>query len=108
MRCAGKFTIPIVDATHNSDQPQIAQHDQNLSDSERWGQFSGPVLRDEDRRFAGFDDSGRVSIQIPEAYWRVVVANDVGTLKLFAFVLRQELGASRSNSMSPLSGNATK
>ncbi|MET0293530.1 MAG: DNA/RNA non-specific endonuclease, partial [Phenylobacterium sp.] len=60
--------------------------------SERYCLFSGPVLKDDDRRFAGSDDLGAVKVQIPQAFWKVVVANDGGQLKAYAFILRQELG----------------
>ena len=55
--------------------------------------FSGPVLSPEDRRFVGVDERSKVKIQIPEAYWKVVVAVDEGELRTFAFLLRQNLSA---------------
>jgi len=59
--------------------------------AERLSYFAGPVLKDSDRLFAGLDDRGKIKVQIPEQYWKVVVANDGGTLRAFAFVLRQDL-----------------
>ena len=55
--------------------------------------FSGPVLSAGDRRFVGVDEASKVRIQIPEAYWKVVVAVDEGELRTFAFLLRQNLSA---------------
>lgn len=53
--------------------------------------FSGPVLSDTDRRFVGVDERSKIRVQIPEQYWKVVVAVDGGELKTFAFLLRQNL-----------------
>jgi len=53
--------------------------------------FAGPVLSPEDPIFLGVDDSGPVRIQIPQQYWKLVVAEEGGALQAFAFVLRQDL-----------------
>jgi DNA/RNA endonuclease G (NUC1) len=59
--------------------------------SERYCLFAGPVLKDDDPLFAGVDDLGATKVRIPRKYWKVVVANSSDGLKLFAFVLDQDL-----------------
>lgn len=59
--------------------------------SQQLSYFAGPVLADTDRRFAGLDEQGKVKVQIPEEYWKVVLAVDGGKLRAFAFVLRQDV-----------------
>ncbi|HEY0086246.1 MAG TPA: DNA/RNA non-specific endonuclease [Allosphingosinicella sp.] len=59
--------------------------------AERLSYFAGPVLKESDRLFSGVDDGGKVKIQIPEEYWKLILSNDGGTLRAFAFVLRQDL-----------------
>jgi DNA/RNA endonuclease G (NUC1) len=61
--------------------------------SQKLSLFSGPVLSDDDRIFVGVDDHSSVRIQIPQQYWKVVVALDHGKLRTFAFLLRQNLSA---------------
>jgi DNA/RNA endonuclease G (NUC1) len=58
---------------------------------EQLSYFAGPVLKESDRRFAGVDERGKVKVQIPEEYWKVVLSAEGGTLKAYAFVLRQDL-----------------
>lgn len=58
---------------------------------EKLSVFAGPVLAEGDRRFAGVDETSKVKVQIPDEYWKVVVAEDEGQLKSFAFVLTQDL-----------------
>jgi endonuclease G len=53
--------------------------------------FAGPVLAASDRRFVGVDETSAVKVQIPDEYWKVVVAVDEGGLRSFAFVLKQDL-----------------
>ncbi len=53
--------------------------------------FVGPVLADDDPYFTGQDDSGSVGVQIPRAYWKVVVAPDGAGLGCYAFLLEQDL-----------------
>lgn len=59
--------------------------------TERFCLFSGPVLKPDDPDFVGQDDRGAVSIKIPRHFWKVVVANDGGKLRVFAFILKQDL-----------------
>ena len=63
-----------------------AEHEQN-----RYSVLAGPVLTDQDRFFVGVDDQGGVRIQIPEKYWKMVLVNEGGTLKCYAFLLEQDL-----------------
>ena len=49
------------------------------------------MLRDSDRRFAGVDGRGKVAVQIPEEYWKVVLSAEGGALRAYAFVLRQDV-----------------
>jgi DNA/RNA endonuclease G (NUC1)/S1-C subfamily serine protease len=86
--------------------PQVAgfnqaEGDDNWGDLERYVAaqvkgdrltiFAGPVLADDDPTFLGVDEDGPISIQIPRQYWKLIVAEDGGALKAFAFVLRQDL-----------------
>ena len=59
--------------------------------SERYCVFAGPVFDVGDRSFRGFDDQGRVSVQIPQKYWKVVVARNGDDLQTYAFLLEQDL-----------------
>jgi endonuclease G len=61
------------------------------ADDERLSVFAGPVLDDGDRVFHGRDHRGPVAIQIPQAYWKVVVAREGDRLNAYAFVLEQDL-----------------
>lgn len=53
--------------------------------------FAGPILRSNDPLFAGVDDSGSVGVKIPGAYWKVAVASHADGLRVFAFMLEQDL-----------------
>lgn len=55
--------------------------------------FSGPILDDADERFRGLDSSGEVLIQIPAAYWKVIVARKGRGIESFAFILEQDLSS---------------
>lgn len=59
--------------------------------------FSGPVLSRNDPYFAGVDDDGSLSVKIPRAYWKVIVAlaEDGDSLEVFAFLLHQDLSNTR-------------
>jgi DNA/RNA endonuclease G (NUC1) len=59
--------------------------------SERYCLFAGPVLKDDDPDFQGVDDLRAIKVRIPRRYWKVVVANSSDGLKVFAFVLDQDL-----------------
>ena len=53
--------------------------------------FAGPVLKDSDPFFSGFDDDGAIRVRIPVAYWKIAVAQHGGALQVFAFKLEQDL-----------------
>jgi len=55
--------------------------------------FSGPVLEEDDLFFHGRDLHGRVSIQIPRSFWKVVVAKGDSGPQAFGFALEQDLSA---------------
>ena len=59
--------------------------------TERLCVFAGPVLDAGDPVFSGVDDDGPVNVQIPRAYWKVIVAADGGQLTCFGFRLEQDL-----------------
>jgi endonuclease G len=53
--------------------------------------FAGPVLDPGDPVFAGEGDPGPLHLQIPRAYWKLIVAPDGAGLAAFAFLLEQDL-----------------
>ncbi|MCC9601050.1 DNA/RNA non-specific endonuclease [Stieleria sp. JC731] len=53
--------------------------------------FAGPILSSSDQSFRGKDSSGEVLIQVPSAYWKVIVARTDSGLESFAFILEQDL-----------------
>lgn len=55
------------------------------ADRERYCIFAGPVLAAADKRF------GRLAVQVPERFWKVVCAVKNQKLQVFAFVLEQDL-----------------
>ncbi|AQR60719.1 hypothetical protein BZG35_02915 [Brevundimonas sp. LM2] len=59
--------------------------------TERYCLFAGPLLVDDDPVFLGVDDAGPVSVRIPRAYWKVIVARDGDDLAAFGFLLEQDL-----------------
>jgi len=60
--------------------------------SERLCVFAGPVLDPRDQTFEGRGVSGsKLTLQIPERYWKVVIALGEGGLAVFPFVLAQVL-----------------
>ena len=88
--------------------PQTAEFNQSSKGDQNWGALenmiqkqtsaekvcviSGPVLADDDRYFHGLVKSrAEVSVQIPRAFWKIVVANQGGKPVAFGFILDQEL-----------------
>ena len=59
--------------------------------TDRLSIFAGPVLADDDPTFVGVGDEGAVRVQIPQQYWKVILAEEDGELRAFAFLLRQDL-----------------
>ena len=86
--------------------PQVAGFNRAAAD-ENWGDlekliqretgaervcvFAGPVLQEDDRVFAGRSEHGPVEIQIPRAFWKIVVANGDEGPRAYGFVLEQDL-----------------
>jgi endonuclease G len=60
-------------------------------ETERYCLFAGPLLAEDDPVFVGVDSSGPVSVRIPRAYWKVIVARDGAGLAAFGFLLEQDL-----------------
>jgi endonuclease G len=87
--------------------PQVADFNRSGSGDDNWGDleneilrqagterlslFAGPVLAQDDPSFLGFDSAGAVAVQIPSAYWKVVVARTEAGLQSFGFLLQQDL-----------------
>ncbi|MBJ6121862.1 DNA/RNA non-specific endonuclease [Sphingomonas mollis] len=53
--------------------------------------FAGPVLADDDPPFRGVDDTGPVTVAIPRAFWKVIVAPDGAGIGAYGFLLEQDL-----------------
>jgi endonuclease G, mitochondrial len=86
--------------------PQVGGFNRSANGEDNWGDlenlvqrqtkaervivFSGPVLRDDDPVFHGHDLRGEVEVQIPRAYWKIVVAASDG-LRAYGFQLKQSL-----------------
>ena len=96
------------DSFHSTNcSPQVAKFNQSSRGRDNWGDlenhvegeaeneklvvFAGPVFRDSDRIFAGVDSSGPVRVQIPESYWKLIVARQGNALRAFGFLLEQDL-----------------
>jgi len=61
------------------------------AEKEKYCLFAGPVFADDDEVFEGYDDKGKVSVKIPRAFWKLVVAKKGASLQAFGFVLEQDL-----------------
>lgn len=64
---------------------------QGQAATESYSVFAGPVFRDDDPLFEGVDDRGRTTVQIPQSFWKIIVARSAGGLQTFAFELDQDL-----------------
>jgi endonuclease G len=87
--------------------PQVAGFNRSARGEDNWGDlenliqketgsetvciFAGPVLADDDRHFKGKDKRGPVTVQIPQAFWKIVVARGDDGPQTFGFVLEQDL-----------------
>jgi DNA/RNA endonuclease G (NUC1) len=87
--------------------PQVAGFNRSGSGEDNWGDleneilkqakteklslFAGPVLAQNDPTFMGFDAGGAVAVQIPRAFWKIVIAGGPQGLQTFGFLLRQDL-----------------
>jgi endonuclease G, mitochondrial len=70
----------------------LEQMVQKQTNAERVCVFSGPVLDDSDEYFHGLIKSGvSVSVQIPNKFWKIIVAKNNGQPAAFGFVLDQDL-----------------
>jgi endonuclease G len=61
--------------------------------SESYAVFAGPVFAEDDEWFEGVDKRGPIRVQIPRAYWKVIVARGERGLETFAFLLTQDLSS---------------
>ena len=89
--------------------PQISKFNQATKGDFNWGDFenevqkktksekvcifAGPVLGRQDRWFRGVDDNGSVRVQIPNRYWKIVVAPGDDGPEAFGFMFRQNVTA---------------
>jgi endonuclease G len=87
--------------------PQVSGFNQAAKGEDNWGDledlvqketgaervivFAGPVLSKDNLRFEGVDKRGEVQIQIPNSYWKIVVAQGDSGPEAFGFVLEQDL-----------------
>jgi endonuclease G len=88
--------------------PQVAGFNQSKFGNFNWGElenmiqkqtqtekvcvFSGPVLDPSDRYFHGLVKGGvEISIQIPQRFWKIIVAKDGDQPAAFGFILDQDL-----------------
>lgn len=53
--------------------------------------FAGPVLSKQDRFFLGLTERGPVKLQIPQHFWKIIVANTDNGVKAFGFLPKQDL-----------------
>lgn len=61
-------------------------------DKEKVVIFAGPVFGAKDRWFNGRDDDGAVRVQIPRAYWKIVVNKQAdGKAGAYGFLLEQDI-----------------
>jgi endonuclease G, mitochondrial len=89
--------------------PQVAGFNRSDEGRDNWGDlenlvqaqtkaersiiFAGPVLDPEDSYFHGRDHRGRVSIQIPTKFWKIIVTRGATGPQAYGFVLEQDLSA---------------
>ena len=60
--------------------------------TERYCVFSGPLLLADDPVFHGINNDKPIEVQIPRAYWKIIVARTPeGELQTFSFLLTQDL-----------------
>jgi DNA/RNA endonuclease G (NUC1) len=48
-----------------------------------------------------------VRVQVPQQYWKLILAEEAGQLRAFAFLLRQDLSHCRPNSRLTRYGGST-
>lgn len=64
---------------------------QQQAATEAYSVLAGPIFRDDDPEFQGVDDRGSTTVQIPQTFWKIVVAGSRDGLLAFAFTLDQDL-----------------
>jgi endonuclease G, mitochondrial len=73
---------------------------QKTKGTRRYCVFAGPVFDDEhDMVFQGRDNRGKTQVQIPSAFWKVVVEVIEGKLQTYAFLLQQDLSEVQFNEL---------
>ena len=86
--------------------PQVADFNRSASGG-KWGElenmilkqakteklaiFAGPIFQDDDDVFEGVDDRGPISVPVPRRFWKIVFANNGGSLEAYPFILEQDL-----------------
>ncbi|MBY3381696.1 DNA/RNA non-specific endonuclease [Rhizobium laguerreae] len=92
--------------------PQIGEFNQAIKGKDNWGDleelvekqtgpkednekiviFAGPIFGAKDRWFNGQDDDGMIRVQIPRAYWKIVVNRQAGSgVGAYGFILEQDI-----------------
>jgi len=86
----GKFNRSNLGSFNWGDLENMIQRE---SKTERVCVLSGPVFRESDSFFHGLVKARtEVSVQIPETYWKIIVANNDGQPAAYGFILDQDLG----------------
>ncbi|TPL99400.1 DNA/RNA non-specific endonuclease [Mesorhizobium sp. B2-3-10] len=60
-------------------------------DKEKVVIYAGPIFGAKDRWFNGRDDDGGIRVQIPRAYWKIVVNKQGSAAGAYGFVLKQDV-----------------
>ncbi len=91
--------------------PQIKPFNQGAHGEENWGDledhvaratkkdaetaciFAGPIFGQDDRWFNGKETGGKVRVQIPSRYWKIVVVKSASGPQAYGFILEQDVRA---------------
>ena len=91
--------------------PQIKPFNQGTHGEENWGDleehiaratkkdaetaciFAGPIFGRDDRLFNGKETGGKVRVQIPSRYWKIVVVKSASGPQAYGFILKQDVRA---------------
>ncbi|WP_050025067.1 DNA/RNA non-specific endonuclease [Verrucomicrobium sp. BvORR034] len=87
--------------------PQVKEYNQASHGDYNWGElesmieretkaekviiFSGPILDPQDRFFTGLTETGPTKVQIPQRFWKIVVARKDADALAYGFILDQDL-----------------
>lgn len=89
--------------------PQIKPFNQGQHGEENWGDleshiqkatkkdqekaiiYAGPIFGPDDRWFRGKEDGGRVRVQIPSRYWKIVLVKGDSGPEAYGFILDQDV-----------------